>query len=274
MDLQHLAVQEQQRTKRLVVRGRLHPALVGEHGQIGLNILRRHLLGVSHGPSAAMPADERRNPVRVGLLRPQAVVPAPQLLPHLVNQPDRLQRPAGFVRPISTIHKNSILTEIRAVNGSSGCDALELDRKRRFISQICGLYLVRLSEVITRYPILEFLSKAAGTYKSGTGEFELELRKNGYDFLLLTKSKNNRSQIYGVIGVAGGNLELHASVGLPNIIVFNWPHALNETTEILKIDFKEADTDLGISIAFDKSALTFSLSIGDKEKSTHALQKA
>lgn len=127
--------------------------------------------------------------------------------------------------------------------------------------------------MIARYPILEFLSKACGTYRSSDGEFELELRKNGYDFLLLTNNQNNRSQIYGVIGVAGNELKLHASVGLPNIIVFSWPHALEETVENIEIDFKEVDVNLGISLSFDKSQMTFSLSVGGKEKSTYALQK-
>ncbi|MCG8033808.1 MAG: hypothetical protein JAZ03_16765, partial [Candidatus Thiodiazotropha taylori] len=100
--------------------------------------------------------------------------------------------------------------------------------------------------MITRYPILEFLSVKAGKYTARDNEFELELRKNGYDFLLLTKGSSSRSQIYGVIGVAGQNLELHASVGLPNIITFTWPYALQETSDKQEICFHESDEYLSI----------------------------
>lgn len=128
--------------------------------------------------------------------------------------------------------------------------------------------------MITRYPILEFLSNRAGTYKTGDGEFELELRKNGYDFVLLTKGSPSRSQIYGVIGVAGENLELHASIGLPNIITYTWPHALEETGNTQVICLKESDGNLSIIFSFEGESLVFLLTIGGKEKAKYALQKA
>lgn len=127
--------------------------------------------------------------------------------------------------------------------------------------------------MITRYPILEFLSRSTGAYKSCDGTFELELRKNGYDFLLLTNNSTKRSQIYGVIGVLSRNLELHASVGLPHITVFTWPHALAETGEKVEINFKEADVGLEILMAFEAHSLVFSLSLGEQEKSRFVLQK-
>ena len=128
--------------------------------------------------------------------------------------------------------------------------------------------------MITRYPILEFLSNRAGTYKTGDGEFELELRKNGYDFVLLTKGSPSRSQIYGVIGVAGENLELHASMGLPNIITYTWPYALKETSNTQEICLKESDGNLSINFSFEGEALVFLLTIGGKEKAKYVLQKA
>ena len=128
--------------------------------------------------------------------------------------------------------------------------------------------------MITRYPILEFLSKAVGTYTSNDIMFDLEIRKNGYDFVLLTKGSANRSQIYGVIGVAGENLELHASVGLPNIIVFTWPYALEETKENQIIKFNEQDSGMSIILNFKTNSLNFMLEIDNKEKATYELYKA
>jgi hypothetical protein len=55
---------------------------------------------------------------------------------------DRLQRPTGFVDLFSTARVNSDSALTRTNLGSAGCDGLDLDRKRRFMSQICGLYLV------------------------------------------------------------------------------------------------------------------------------------
>nr|WP_086939114.1 hypothetical protein [Thaumasiovibrio occultus] len=128
--------------------------------------------------------------------------------------------------------------------------------------------------MITRYPILEFLSVKVGTYRTVDGKFELELRKNGYDFVLLTKGSPSRSQIYGVIGVAGENLELHASMGLPNIITFTWPYALEETSNVQEICLRESDEHLSIGFLFEAESLIFTLTIGGKEKAKYVLQKA
>lgn len=127
--------------------------------------------------------------------------------------------------------------------------------------------------MITRYPILEFLSSRAGVYKTTDGEFELELRKNGYDFVLLTKGSPSRSQIYGVMGVAGENLELHASMGLPNIITFIWPYALEETSCDIEICLKESDGSLSIIFDFEGESLSFKLTLAGKEKACYVLQK-
>lgn len=114
----------------------------------------------------------------------------------------------------------------------------------------------------------------AGTYKTGNGDFELELRKNGYDFVLFTKGSSCRSQIYGVMGVAGENLELHVSMGLPNIITFTWPYALEETSNRQDICLKERDENLSITFSFDSGSLVFKLTVGGKEKAKYLLQKA
>ena len=128
--------------------------------------------------------------------------------------------------------------------------------------------------MIQRYPILEYLYKASGCYKELDGNFEVEIRKNGYDFLLLTNGSSNRSQIYGVIGVAGENLELHASVGLPNIITFSWPFALEETEDEVSVEFTEQDVSMGISLVFSEKILTFMLKMGSELKAKYVLQKA
>jgi hypothetical protein len=50
----------------------------------------------------------------------------------------------------STARLNSDTARNRADLGSVGCDGHDLDRKRRFMSQICDLYLVRAITVINK----------------------------------------------------------------------------------------------------------------------------
>jgi hypothetical protein len=66
-----------------------------------------------------------------------------QRLSHVIEEPDRLQRPARFVDLFSTDRVNSDSAQTRTDLGSAGCDGLDVDRNRRFMSQICGLYLVK-----------------------------------------------------------------------------------------------------------------------------------
>jgi len=128
--------------------------------------------------------------------------------------------------------------------------------------------------MITRYPILEFLYNVAGTYKAENGEFELELRKNGYDFVLLTKGAPSRSQLYGVIGVAGESLKLYASIGFSNIYEFSWPYAFDETSRAQQINFQEKDGNISLSFVFEEDSMIFSLKVGESEGSRYVLRKA
>lgn len=99
-----------------------------------------------HSHSLAIPPAARRKPVRAGLFGRRAAAPVERLLSHRVKQPDRLQWPAGFVGLLNTVQLNSYRSKTRTIVGSAGCDGLDLDRKRRFMSQICRLYLVRHSD--------------------------------------------------------------------------------------------------------------------------------
>lgn len=128
--------------------------------------------------------------------------------------------------------------------------------------------------MITRYPILDFLSKMTGIYKTVDGDFELELIKNGYNFVLNTKRSSTRSQIYGLIGVVGKNLELHSSMGLPNILIFTWPHALEEISSFQDILFTESDENVSVSFNFEENTLLFKLIIGGQQKVEYFLKKA
>lgn len=128
--------------------------------------------------------------------------------------------------------------------------------------------------MITRYPILEFLYSVAGVYISDDGEFEIELRKNGYDFVLLTKGSSSRSQLYGVIGVSGENLELYASMGMPNIILFRWPHAFDEIKTRQEICFQESDGNISLVFTFEENSLVFKSIVGGNQKVIYVLQKA
>jgi hypothetical protein len=79
---QHLLVEEQDRAQRLVVRGRRHVPLRGQHREKRLD------LGLAHVPRMPQPrpAHEHADPVQIGLLGAQAVVQIPRTLTHLVQQ--------------------------------------------------------------------------------------------------------------------------------------------------------------------------------------------
>lgn len=113
-----------------------------------------------------------------------------------------------------------------------------------------------------------------GIYKTVEGEFELELRKNGYSFVINTKGTPSLSQIYGLIGVAGKNLELHLSMGLPNILTFTWSHALEEASSHQKILFIESDENLSVSFNFEGNSLILKLIVGGQQKEKYFLQKS
>lgn len=125
--------------------------------------------------------------------------------------------------------------------------------------------------MITRYPILEFLDRVTGVYVSDEAEFQLKIRKNGYGFVLLTESSAQQSDVYGVIGVAKENLELHASIGFPNIITLSWPHAFDEVSPAQEICFQGDDLDFCIILAFDKERLMYEVKLGERSKVKHLL---
>lgn len=54
------------------------------------------------------------------------------------------------------------------------------------------------------------------------------LESCGYGFTFRASEAGKRGSLSGVLGVAGGNLELHALVGLPNVIRFVWSHEFRE----------------------------------------------
>ena len=130
--------------------------------------------------------------------------------------------------------------------------------------------------MITDYPILRYLYNKIGAYRSENGAYEIELRKNHYDYVLICNTKEKGSAFYGVLGVSNESLELHASVGLPNIIVFSWPHAFEKIDGDITINFKEKHDDVGleISLAFAQSSLKVSFIIGGKVSKFYELSKA
>jgi hypothetical protein len=65
VDIQHLAIEVEERRQRLAMRRRRNMAIVGEMGEEALDLDRPHLPGMAQ----SVPADERLHPVDVGLLR-------------------------------------------------------------------------------------------------------------------------------------------------------------------------------------------------------------
>ena len=66
VDAEHLAVEKEQRTERLPMRGRGDPPLVGQHHQIGLHLHRAEITRMAQ----PRPADEAAHPMDIGLLGP------------------------------------------------------------------------------------------------------------------------------------------------------------------------------------------------------------
>ena len=74
--------------------------------------------------------------------------------------------------------------------------------------------------------------------------------------------------------MSGENLEFHVSMGLPNIMIFTWPHAFEQTSAKQEICFTEDDGDLSITLVFEGDSLLFQLNISGEQKANYALQKA
>jgi hypothetical protein len=97
IDVEHLAVQEQNGAQRLVVGGGGHMAFGGQHGQKSLDSFGVDLARMPHGTRPAGPADEKAHPVPVHLFGSEAIVHVTNALAHLAQQAAGLQwGRAGF----------------------------------------------------------------------------------------------------------------------------------------------------------------------------------
>lgn len=70
------------------------------------------------------------------------------------------------------------------------------------------------------------------------------------------------------------NLELHLSMGLPNILIFTWPNALVEASSHQEILFTDSDENLSVSFNFEGNSLIFKLIFGVQQKAKYFLQKS
>ena len=95
-----------------VVRGGRYPALVGHHRQKRLNVVRAHVSRMAHAARlGSAPADEKAEPIQVGLFRLQAIVNVPNPLAHLIGQARRLQwRRTGFHGKFISVYLSKIST--------------------------------------------------------------------------------------------------------------------------------------------------------------------
>src|SRR3990172_3262632 len=87
MDERSLPIQKQQRRLRLILRRGAHPPHHGQVRQELLHFRRRHLPGMP----LAVKEDEAFNPLNVLLLGTDAVVPEPEALLDLLEQPGPLR---------------------------------------------------------------------------------------------------------------------------------------------------------------------------------------
>ncbi len=79
---QHLAIQKQQRSQSLILRGGRHSSLAREVGQERNDLLCAHLGRMT----LAAPVDEALDPPHIALFGAITIVPAPQHIAHLVQQ--------------------------------------------------------------------------------------------------------------------------------------------------------------------------------------------
>jgi hypothetical protein len=86
------------------VRGCRHFAFGCEHSQKGLDLRRAHVTRMPHWATMPRPSNEEAHPIQVNLFGTEAIVHAPNSLPHLVKPAHRLQRRvAGFMGELITV---------------------------------------------------------------------------------------------------------------------------------------------------------------------------
>jgi hypothetical protein len=130
--------------------------------------------------------------------------------------------------------------------------------------------------MLTRFPILDFLRSRTGVYRDAEEKVTVVLDSCGYGFTLKASELGKRSSLSGVFGVAGSNLELHALVGLPNVICFVWPHEFREligATE-LEMPLHSRDLDASVLLHFVPGGLRYGLVAGKQAKVIHELRRA
>ena len=130
--------------------------------------------------------------------------------------------------------------------------------------------------MITRFPILEFLRDRQGTYASMDDQHHLKLAACGYGFTLEATGETKRGRLSGVVGVAGNALELHALVGLPNVICFSWLHEFRELKDAasVEINFHSSDLNASVILVFQGDLLSYGLVAGTQSKVLHELRRA
>jgi hypothetical protein len=130
--------------------------------------------------------------------------------------------------------------------------------------------------MITRYPVLEFLSARQGAYASADGQHQLELAPSGYGFTLNATGETKRGRLSGVIGASGALLELYALVGFPNVICFTWPHEFRELARQPKVEMNLHSSELNASVilSFQEGMLRYGLVVGAHPQVLHELRRA
>ena len=130
--------------------------------------------------------------------------------------------------------------------------------------------------MITRYPVLEFLSARQGTYASADGRHQVELAASGYGFTLNATGETKRGRLSGVIGVSNTLLELYALVGFPNVICFTWAHEFRELAREAKVEMNLHSSELNASVilSFHEGMVCYGLLVGTQPKVLHELRRA
>jgi hypothetical protein len=123
--------------------------------------------------------------------------------------------------------------------------------------------------MITRFPVLEYLSKKVGRYEIDATGLSIQLMRAGYGFALQIDEPSPKSPLFGVIGVSGNDLELHTNAGLSNVLVFKWRHDFIEISQDdLTIEFYQPDIAMTLVMAFVQTELRISFKFNSKTSKT------
>jgi hypothetical protein len=122
--------------------------------------------------------------------------------------------------------------------------------------------------MITRVPALEFMQGAVCLYRSSDELTSLQITRCGYGQLMELRS-SNKTQLAGVVGVAGSSVELFAQLGLPNVVRMSGSPQSSDA-----ISFRAQEPSVELLLAIDHGNLAVTISLAGVTSARHLLVRA